>query len=268
MKIFSVESKKGLIIWSLFLGIIFLFLSSLLAFQSAAHCIDGPCGYTVGWPISFGKFYNQQADDPVLSDFADLIPKGDAHSGTTFDGVSLTLLQVPVNSGNVNVNGLNLSSNGYWGVEKYYTLQFLMNLVIWFGITFLILLGYKKYVKFNNNALLVLSIFYSLLSILALVFGQGLFYLRNSFFILVYIISPFISVAILSSKVSSKYQLISSLIFTAPFLAVLIIILPTFFKSMEVSGIIVLLYLVLIYLAPISTHFIRGNKSDSPVVIA
>jgi len=276
MKIFSVESKKGLVIWSLVLGIVFLFPISLFAFQYSPHCIDGPCGYKVGWPVPFGKLYSQQANEPGLSEYADLIPTGTPHSGTTFNGTTLTFLQVSGTSGGyTDVNGLNLPTFQYWSVQQYSLLPFLINWVVWFVIMFLVFSAYKKYIKFNGGAVVVLSILYFLFSALALgwqfyqakvaMYYDGSQFAPFLFAMLFYLISPLISVGIISSQVSRKSLLISSLIFPIPFVFYMLIAGASSYKYMDVISALFILFFIVVNFAPISSYFVKHHKAENVV---
>ena len=275
MKIFGVQSKTSLIIWSLLLGIVFLFLASSFASQYSSYCIDGPCGYKLGWPVPFGKLYSQQADRPGLSEYADLIPKGTLHSGTTFNGTSLTILQVFGTSGDhTDVNGLSLPTSKYLNVQQYSLLPFLINWAVWFIIMFSVFSAYKKYVKFNGNAVIVLSILYFLFSALALgcIFYQAktAIYYRSQFAqflfaILTYLIAPLISVGIISSQVSRKSLLISSLIFPIPFVVYMLLEGNSLYNYLDIISSLFILYLIVVNFAPLSACFVKSQKTENTV---
>jgi hypothetical protein len=276
MKIFSVQSKTSLVIWSLLLGTVFLFLASSFAFQYSPYCIDGPCGYKVGWPVPFGKLYSQQTDEPGLSGYADLIPKGTLHSGTTFNGTSLTILQVSgISGGYTYLNGFSLPTSQYWNVQQYSLLPFLINLAAWFVIMLLVFSAYKKYIKFNGSAVIVLSILYFLFSALALGWqfyqAKAEMYYNGSQFVpfllmmLFYLISPLISVGIISSQVSRKSLLISSLIFPIPFVVYMLLEGNSLYNYLDIISSLFILYLIVVNFAPLSAYFVKNQKTENTV---
>lgn len=259
---------------SIVLGIVFLFPVSFFAFQYSPHCIDGPCGYKVGWPIPFGKLYSQQDDEPGLSEYADLIPKGTPHSGTIFNGTSITFLQVSGTSGSyTDVSGLSLPTFQYWSVQQYSLLPFLINWAMWFVIMVLVFSAYKKYIKFNGSAVIALSILYFLLLALALGWqfyqAKAAVYYDGSQFapflsaMLFYLISPLISVGIISSQVSRKSLLISSLIFPIPFVVYMLIVGASSYKYLDIITALFILYLIVVNFAPLSAYFIKGHKTEN-----
>ena len=262
MKIFNLESKANLVLWSLLLGIIILFSVSFYLSGNNAYCIDGPCGFKFGWPISFAEIYSQEVGDYPLSDYSNLIPKDTPHSETTFNDTSVTFIKVS----SADLYGQHFES---LNIQRYYFFTFLINWALWSIATVVLILGYKKYIKFNANALLVLVILHSLFAILALAILANQFlysafpFAPSLLFILVYVAPLLISPAIISSKISWKSKLISSLIF--PISAIIIFFL-TFYNSLSsLSPInaLFILYLFLIYFAPIALYFARGRRVES-----
>ena len=242
MIVFNLQTKRNLCIWSFVLSLFLVFVIFYLSLVASPICIDSPCDYNLGWPVNYFKRDTNSNFD---------------NSRIEFKGLNLKIYSIS--------NLYNIYSPTKITTEFIF-LNFIIDWLILFVLVYLLLFCYKKYIKLNKNAVIVLSILHLLfflvilILILSIIKLEITFQKRVFFKILnlsLFLIPPFISVAIFSSEINRKSRFVASLIFLIPSTFFLFVFgMPTF-KNLDLFASVVSLFFLSIFLAPLIKSIIN-----------